>query len=427
MKNAVDRIEEFSRFGSILGLERMNELLDRLGRPQESLKIIHVAGTNGKGSVCRFLYEVLQANGYRTGLYTSPFIEFFNERIEAEGRYISDEDLEKHTDEVLECVAGMVAEGHESPTEFEVITAIALQFFKERALDFVVLETGLGGRGDSTNVAEHPLIDIITSISYDHMDRLGDTLEKIAWEKAGIIKEGTPVVINVDDHGAAAVLAREAYKKGCVLHDASRIRPEVAELSRNGSRFSAVIGETQYADVEISMAGEHQVDNAVTALAAIEILRKNSIINMKRPQLYEGMKKAFQKGRFEIIEGDPEYILDGAHNREGMESLVKAMDDIMPGKKPLVIIGILADKAVDEILDMASYLSDDFIASEPDSPRKLSAQILCSKLKERGKNCLEAGSPADAITAAEKAGYDTVVCTGSLYLIGAVRRIIKNG
>ena len=196
---AIEKIHEFSKFGSVLGLERMTELLSLLGDPQDQLKVIHVAGTNGKGSVCRYIYSVLLEEGYKTGIYISPFIENFNERIEIGRICISDEDLAVYTDRVLEAVSIMIKEGLQSPTEFEVITALALLYFKEKACDYVVLEVGLGGSGDSTNVCREPLMTVITSISMDHMDRLGNTIEEIAAEKAGIIKDGCPVVTSASD------------------------------------------------------------------------------------------------------------------------------------------------------------------------------------------------------------------------------------
>ena len=171
-KKAIEKIHEFERFGSILGLERMNDLLKLLGNPHEDLKVIHVAGTNGKGSVCRYIYSVLRAAGYKTGIYISPFIEIFNERIELDGEYISDEDLALYTDRVLQAAKAMTDAGKQSPTEFEVVTAIAFLYFKEKDCDYVVLEVGLGGSGDSTNVCKSPLMTVITSISMDHMDRL---------------------------------------------------------------------------------------------------------------------------------------------------------------------------------------------------------------------------------------------------------------
>ncbi|PWM65381.1 MAG: bifunctional folylpolyglutamate synthase/dihydrofolate synthase, partial [Eubacteriales Family XIII. Incertae Sedis bacterium] len=206
-ENAIEKIGEFHRFGSILGLERMNELMKRLGNPEKELKCIHVAGTNGKGSVCRFIYSALLANGYSVGIYTSPYLTVFNERIELDGEYISDSDLAAYTDEVLEKVSQMTEEGFASPTEFEVITAIAFLYFARKGCDYAVMEVGLGGRGDSTNIIEKPLACVITSISYDHTDRLGNTLAEIAREKAGIIKPGAPVIMNVDTDEAKREIA----------------------------------------------------------------------------------------------------------------------------------------------------------------------------------------------------------------------------
>jgi dihydrofolate synthase / folylpolyglutamate synthase len=207
----VSRIEAYQRFGSRLGLDRMARLMEGLGNPQDRLKVIHVAGTNGKGSVCRYIYEVLLASGYSAGLYTSPYLEDFRERIELDHEMIPMDELGRTADLVIAEAQKMVAEGMESPTEFEIVTAIAFVYFAEKMPDFVILEVGLGGRGDSTNIIKHPLVSVITSIGHDHMDRLGNTLSAIAAEKAGIIKPGVPVVISVEDKEAARVIARVAY------------------------------------------------------------------------------------------------------------------------------------------------------------------------------------------------------------------------
>ncbi|MBQ9179614.1 MAG: bifunctional folylpolyglutamate synthase/dihydrofolate synthase [Firmicutes bacterium] len=428
-KSAIERIGEFERFGSVLGLERISALLAKLGDPQKDLGVIHVAGTNGKGSVCRYIYEGLQANGYKVGLYTSPFIERFEERIEFDYRLISEEDLEKYTDRVIAAAQELIAEGSESPTEFEIVTAIALCYFKDQNADFVILEVGLGGRGDSTNVIERPLISIITSIGYDHMDRLGDTLAEIAGEKAGIIKPGVPVVMNVEEREPAVVIAREAYKNGCVLHDVSKTKWYKTEDVGYGSCFNTFIEGTDYGDVEISMAGEHQIENAVTALTAIEILRKAGIISVERTRLYEGLKKAVQKGRFEVIGADEKFVLDGAHNPDGMEALVGTVDDIYYGSRVLVVMGVLADKAVGQIVELAQHMADEFIITEPDNPRKMPADELAAMLTSKGKECIVCPVPADAVKKAKEMAddYDVVICAGSLYLIGEIRKLLREG
>ena len=427
MTDAVSKIGEYSKFGSVLGLERINKLLSLLGNPHEKLKVIHVAGTNGKGSVCRYIYEVLEANGYKTGLYTSPFVENFEERIEFHHETISSQDLDRFTSTVIEKAKEMVKEGFESPTEFEIVTAIAMCYFEHKKPDFVILEVGLGGRGDSTNVIEKPLVSVITSIGYDHTDRLGDTLEQIAGEKAGIIKSVVPVVMNVSDHEPAAVIARECYKKRCVLHDASKHKWRKIGNAGIGNYFNVTIDFTEYRDIVIRMAGDHQIENAVTALATIEILRKSGIIEVDGDSLSYGMAKAFQKGRFEPFRKG-KYILDGAHNPDGWEALVKTVDDYFYEKKVLVVMGVLADKDVDKMVNFASYISDTFIVTEPQNARRLKAEDLATKLEAKGKQCYICPCPKDALNKAMllEDEFDMVLCAGSLYLIGELRGLITN-
>lgn len=443
-QNAVDKIESFNRFGSVLGLERITELLKRLGNPEKNLKFIHIAGTNGKGSVSRFIYSALCANGYSTGIYTSPFLTVFNERIEVNGEYISDDELEKITEEVLEKVNEMVADGVDSPTEFEVITAIAFIYFAEKKCDYVVLEVGLGGRGDSTNVIENPLVSIITSISYDHMDRLGSTLEEIAAEKAGIIKSGTPVVSNVridseEAFEAAKVIAKTAYERGSVLYDASRIKYGVTQNDVTGTTFTAVIGETSYEDVRITMLGEHQVQNAVTALTALEVMRKKGDIRVERSKLYKGLEEAKNIGRLEIIGGEDAAeevttVLDGAHNEAGAKALANAMKKYFPNKRVLMVTGMLKDKDTTKLLDYFCDIADEFIATEPESERKLEAAALAELIKERSKNCEIIADAAKAtqyaVSETRKGGKyencDIILFAGSLYLIGKVRGILND-
>jgi len=428
-KEALDKISSYERFGSVLGLERIKILLERLGNPEKSLKILHIAGTNGKGSVSRFLYEGIQANGYRAGLYTSPFLEVFNERIEADGRMISDEELADLTDRVTGEAEKMVEEGMDSPTEFEVVTAIAFLFFQEKELDYVVLEVGLGGRGDSTNVIDAPLISVITSISMDHMDRLGNTLEEIAGEKAGIIKPGIPVVMNVNQRDAARVIASKAYKSGAKLFDVSPIPVRILEESLEGSTLKMELFGTDYSDVRISMAGRHQTENIKTALAALEILRKNGQIRLQRDRLYEGVLKARQPGRMELMAKDPLILLDGAHNQAGAAALAEAAEYLLPKGKIRMIIGALADKDVEGMISEFLKITKDFIATEPNNERRMTAGQLSDIINDRGGNCKAIPEPAEALKKAlsEQEPPDVLIAAGSLYLIGQLRGIIKNG
>ena len=425
--DAIQKIRGFERFGSILGLERMEKLMEKLGNPQDGMNFIHVAGTNGKGSVCRFIYEALRGCGFAAGIYTSPYVEVFNERIEFDGLYITDEDLETFAGEVIAKAGEMAGEGFDSPTEFEIITAIAFVYFKKKKADYVVLEVGLGGKGDSTNIIKKPLVSAITSISFDHMDRLGDTLERIAGEKAGIIKKGVPVVSNVSDVNAAKVIEQTAYKLNSPFYDVTKFKYNEIKKTPESYIFDAIICETEYNNVEITMAGDHQIQNAVTALAAIEVLRKNRLIEIKKEDLYRGFANARQLARFEILKKDPYIIIDGAHNEQGAKALKNTMQEHFAGKKTLMVLGMLSDKDVNGILGHFYDITDDFIATEPENSRKLSAKTLKNQIISAGKKCKDVPDPAMACRAAleVKDKYDVILFAGSLYLMGKIRSIVN--
>lgn len=424
----IDRIHEFNRFGMVLGLDRMEELLRRLGNPQDDLKVIHVAGTNGKGSVSKYLEEGLSACGYKMGLYTSPYIETFNERIRYDGADISDEDLEYYGQKVVSAAEAMVADGLDSPTEFEVVTAIAFLYFADRQADITILEVGLGGIGDSTNVVKSPLASVITSISYDHMAQLGSSLAEIAVNKAGIIKTGCPVIANVPQRDAAKIIARKAYAMGSRLYDISGIRAAVSDETPFSQKVSMELYEKSYSDVEISMVGRHQAENLKTALATLEILRKSGAVKLDREALYEGLKRARQPGRFEVISEDPLVIIDGAHNEAGAQALQETMAQHFAGKKILLVAGILADKEIDSIVKFLTKITDHIIVTEPDNPRKLAAEKLAEHVADFGV-AAEAVSDVEAVVHRAKEladGYDVILFAGSLYLIGDVRRLWRN-
>ena len=424
----IDRIHEFNRFGMVLGLDRMEELLRRLGNPQDDLKVIHVAGTNGKGSVSKYLEEGLSACGYKMGLYTSPYIETFNERIRYDGADISDEDLEYYGQKVVSAAEAMVADGLDSPTEFEVVTAIAFLYFAGRQADITILEVGLGGIGDSTNVVKTPLASVITSISHDHMAQLGSSLAEIAVNKAGIIKTGCPVIANVPQRDAAKIIARKAYAMGSRLYDISGIRAAVSDETPFSQKVSMELYEKSYSDVEISMVGRHQVENLKTALATLEVLRKSGAVKLDREALYEGLKRARQPGRFEVISEDPLVIIDGAHNEAGAQALQETMAQHFAGKKILLVAGILADKEIDSIVKFLTKITDHIIVTEPDNPRKLAAEKLAGHVADFG---VAAEAVPDVEAAVHRAkeladGYDVILFAGSLYLIGDVRRLWRN-
>ena len=424
----IDRIHEFNRFGMVLGLDRMEELLRRLGNPQDDLKVIHVAGTNGKGSVSKYLEEGLSACGYKMGLYTSPYIETFNERIRYDGADISDEDLEYYGQKVVSAAEAMVADGLDSPTEFEVVTAIAFLYFADRQADITILEVGLGGIGDSTNVVKSPLASVITSISYDHMAQLGSSLAEIAVNKAGIIKTGCPVIANVPQRDAAKIIARKAYAMGSRLYDISGIHAAVSDETPFSQKVSMELYEKSYSDVEISMVGRHQAENLKTALATLEILRKSGAVKLDREALYEGLKRARQPGRFEVISEDPLVIIDGAHNEAGAQALQETMAQHFAGKKILLVAGILADKEIDSIVKFLTKITDHIIVTEPDNPRKLAAEKLAEHVADFGTAAEVISDVEAAVHRAKELadGYDVILFAGSLYLIGDVRRLWRN-
>ena len=424
----IDRIHEFNRFGMVLGLDRMEELLRRLGNPQDDLKVIHVAGTNGKGSVSKYLEEGLSACGYKMGLYTSPYIETFNERIRYDGADISDGDLEYYGQKVVSAAEAMVADGLDSPTEFEVVTAIAFLYFAGRQADITILDVGLGGIGDSTNVVKSPLASVITSISYDHMAQLGSSLAEIAVNKAGIIKTGCPVIANVPQRDAAKIIARKAYAMGSRLYDISGIRAAVSDETPFSQKVSMELYEKSYSDVEISMVGRHQAENLKTALATLEILRKSGAVKLDREALYEGLKRARQPGRFEVISEDPLVIIDGAHNEAGAQALQETMAQHFAGKKILLVAGILADKEIDSIVKFLTKITDHIIVTEPDNPRKLAAEKLAVHVAEFGAAAEVVSDVEAAVHRAKELadGYDVILFAGSLYLIGDVRRLWRN-
>lgn len=454
--DAVSKIHAFEKFGSILGLERMTILMELLGNPQDDLKVIHVAGTNGKGSICRYLYCALQAAGYKTGLYISPFIEVFNERIEAGGAYISDEDLAKYTDRVLAQVKVMTDAGHQSPTEFEVITAVAFLYYKEVGCDFVVLEVGLGGRGDSTNIVKNPLATVIASISFDHTDRLGNTIEEIAAEKAGIIKAGCPVITSCEDEAALGVIRAKAEELGCMCLETRDMPYEVKDESLNGYRFDVRVDRKDpedieqmewYFDLEISMTGEHQIKNLKAALATLCVLKDRGIIKMPTDALLEGLHEAKQPGRLEVMKagslvtGNPAdgltVIIDGAHNDDGARALAAALNKFGLAaaedgqlQSTLMGTGILADKDVDAVLGHFMKITGDFVLTEPDNPRKMAAEDAAEHIRVLGGNVLTANGDIEKAVAmaydlAKTCGYEALVFAGSLYLIGTVRGILR--
>lgn len=418
-KEALAYIEGTQKFGSILGLERIGMLLDLLGNPQKKLKFVHVAGTNGKGSTVAFLNSILVEAGYRVGTYTSPGLHRFNDRIRVGHEEIEDKSLGNLTGIVREKIEEMLGLGMESPTEFEIVTAIAFLYFLEKGCDIVILEVGLGGRLDSTNIIGPPLVSIITTIDYDHMDILGNTLAEIAGEKAGILKAGTELVLYPQKEEADVVILKKADDLGIPVHKVSFDMVEAAGFDEYVQRFRK--DSEEYA---LTILGDHQIRNAVTAMEGAILLR-NKGFDITPDAVKKGLLLAKWPGRFEILSHDPLYVADGAHNLQGVEVLCENLRKYFQGKKVIFIMGVLRDKNYVEMVKRVLPLADSFIAVTIDNSRALRAEELKEVIEHLGGRCEAMANVREAVAKAlEETRSDTVICSfGSLYYIAEVREI----
>lgn len=428
-EQALEYIHGTYKFGYKLGLDNPRYLLNLLGNPHKSLKAIHVAGTNGKGSVSSYIHTVLKEEGYKVGLYISPYLEEFTERISINGKDIPRERLAEVTEIVKEKVEQMVdKDGKTHPTEFEVVTAIAFCYYAQENVDYLVLEVGMGGRLDSTNVIDTPLVSIITPIDYDHMEYLGETIEEIAYEKGGIIKENGFVLSYPQEKEVMKVLENICKEKNSELFVLNFDELVIHQSNIEEQIFSANILGKPYNNVRIKMAGFHQVYNACMALGAIKILKEHRQIAISDESILNGLYNTRWPGRFEVLGKEPLVIIDGAHNLHGADSLKKNIEILLKDYKITLVVGMLQDKDVKAILKDLIPLADKVIATRPDNPRAIKAVDLAEELKIFGKETYFYEDIKDAVKmAAEITGRDeAIIFAGSLYMIGEVRKILKN-
>lgn len=403
------------------GLSRISALCEGLGHPEKDLKFIHVTGTNGKGSFCSMLTSVLTEAGLRVGRFTSPYLRFFNERIAIGDAPISDEALCRLVERVRPVADAM----EDKPTEFELISALGFLYFKEMGCDAVVLEVGMGGRFDSTNVIEKSILSVITGIALDHIGFLGDTVEKIAYEKAGIIKDGCPVLSAVTEDGPAAVIAEEAQKKNapCRVIDTAAVRIKKCDLS------GTVLDFRSFADIEISLLGLYQPENAALVLAAAEELRKAGL-SISDEAIRDGMRKAYWPGRFEILRRkDPMILYDGAHNPQGIAAAVKSLRHYFGDEKLTVLSGVLKDKDYFAIAKDLATVGAEAFTFTPMNPRALGAEDYAKVLNDTGIFATACASLKDAYKAAfasAKKAKRPLVCLGSLYTYKDLMEYIEN-
>ncbi|MBM7616322.1 bifunctional folylpolyglutamate synthase/dihydrofolate synthase [Alkaliphilus hydrothermalis] len=426
-QEALDFIHGTYKFGSKLGLENINYLLQLLGNPHEKVKVIHVAGTNGKGSTSSMIHSILKEEGYKVGLYTSPYLETFTERIQINGVNIPEERLAEITNLVKEKIQQMVAEGKNHPTEFEVVTAIGFYYFATEAVDYLVLEVGLGGRLDATNVVGNPLVSAITPIGFDHMQFLGNTLDKIAAEKGGIIKENSQVILYPQGEEVVKVIREICDEKNSPMSMVDFGDIEIHSTSIEGQKYSTKIFGKEFKNVEIHMAGIHQIYNSTTALAVVETLRRKYGVKISDESIYRGLKAARWPGRLEVLRKNPLTIIDGAHNTHGAEALKKSMETLLQDYPITLLIGMLADKDVEGYLELIIPHVEKVVVTEPDNPRAMKAEELAEKMIQYNKDIHIESSIPEAVKKAMEITEDAgaVVCAGSLYMIGEVRKNVR--
>ena len=415
------RLDSLERLGWRFGLETVQGLLTELGNPEQSLSVVHVAGSNGKGSTCAFIASFLKHCGYRTGLYTSPHLCNLRERFRINGTWISHEALERHSQRVLKACQKVQAKIGHSPTHFEALTAMAFCWFKEQKVDWVVLEVGLGGRLDATNVIKAPAVSLIAPVSLEHQDILGKTIEKIAWEKAGILKAGCPAATVQPNSRAARVIERTARQKGTQLWLAGR--DFHFRKGRSGFYWEGP-GLQHY--FKLPGLVDYQVPNAALAVAGIQALKAKGV-QVEVGRIQSSFSTARWPGRLEEISGKPLQVLDGAHNPDAARALASSLKARYRGKRWIVLNGYLGDKDHETVVRTLAPLASLSIVTEPDSDRKKDGKLVFGSWEKQGvpaflvKDWGRALDFAMLKQASSPPGTGLLI-TGSLYLVGACRR-----
>jgi dihydrofolate synthase/folylpolyglutamate synthase len=419
-------LQQLTKFGINLGLGRIEELLGRLGNPHRQLRVVHIGGTNGKGSTSVMVSSILQAAGCRAGLFTSPHLHSYTERYRINGEQIRPERVTGLIRRLKPHLEAMVAEGFEHPTEFEVSTAMAFVYFLEEGVDYLVLEVGMGGAIDSTNVVL-PRVAVITNVAMDHMEYLGQTIGEIASVKAGIIKPGVPLVT------AAAGEALEVIEAACARQGVDPVlvgrdvtwRPLAENLSREPQKFEVAGRLGVYQDLELSLLGGHQLVNAATAVACAEVLSEQGAA-ISAAEIRAGLAAARWPARLELVAADPPVLIDGAHNYEGAVSLRRALDLYFPDRPVVFVLGMLGDKERAGVVDVLGPRAGAVIVTRPNSPRAGDWELLAGEAARFTPRVELMESVSGAVQRAlELAGSGELVCiTGSLYMVAEAREVL---
>lgn len=424
---SLEYLEElYGMIGYDLSLVRIQALMEDMGNPQDSMNFIHVAGTNGKGSICSMVSSVLMEAGFKVGMYTSPHLEKYNERITIDENQITDLEFAEYISDIKSRCEKIVKKGVGQPTVFEVVTAAAFKYFYDKGVDYVVLEVGMGGRCDATNIIKNPKAAVIASISMDHMDYLGDTIEKIAYEKGGIIKENCPTILLTENKDVYNVIKSICNAKNSKLYFSNKTGAIVKKQDVTGTVFDIDNGVVSYKDVKIGLIGEYQLMNAAEVLMTFKAMGDNDL-KIDEETVKNGLEKAKWSGRMEIVEKNPMVVLDGAHNIDGISMLSKSIKKYFSGKNITMLIGILGDKEYEKMLELIMPCVSKAVFTEPHSDRRWHVDELNSLISKYGIEAFVEKDIEKAYNLAKKITdkNDVVVCAGSLYLIGELYKLAR--
>ena len=424
-QDAVAYIHSRPRLKKETTQRRILNLLNKLDNPQRQVTAIHVVGTNGKGSTTSMITEILMGEGYKVGMYTSPFIEEFEERIQINRNNIPKESLAILMDEIKVAVDKVIEAGYNHPTEFEIITVLMLLYFKKENIDFGVIEVGLGGTLDSTNVIK-PIIQVITSISFDHTNLLGNTLEKIAREKAGIIKRGIPTVIYPQQEEVLKVIKNKCFEMDSELYIANNENLKFKNIVNLDKPYQLLKYNNEI-DILLPLLGEHQIINLSVAMQAIEVLNNKNIIDISIANIVKSIKNVSWKGRLEVLSNNPYVVIDGAHNIQGIKTLSRNIKKYFKYENLYLILGILADKDVEEMIKIITPMAKKVYSVTPNSIRGELAESLKDEVSKFNKNCKAFDKYEEAYLEAlnDASEKDLILASGSLYMIGDMRKIIR--
>ncbi|NFO03304.1 bifunctional folylpolyglutamate synthase/dihydrofolate synthase [Clostridium botulinum] len=426
-EEAMNYISSVGRCGSNYGLKRTYRLLEILGNPQKKLKLIHIAGTNGKGSTTSMITSILIGMGYKVGMYTSPFLEEFEERIQINGENIPKDKLTDSINVVKKAVDKVIEEGYEHPTEFEILTTVMYLYYYNEKVDYAVIEVGLGGELDSTNVIT-PIVSVITSISFDHMNILGNSLYEIAMQKAGIIKKNIPVVVYPQSNEAMKAIKEKAEIEESKVYEIDSKSGTLLKITFDENLYQEVKIKTRnnLYEVKLPLMGEHQILNLSVALNTIEVLCEREGLIINKEIMEKSIESVRWKGRLEVLNKDPLIVMDGAHNIEGIKMLKSNVKKYFKYNNVFLLLGILADKQVEEMIKEITPMAYKVYALTPHSDRAELNTELKDHILKYNKNTIALDSYEDAMKTvlSEATSEDLILISGSLYMIGDMRKII---